>query len=67
MRRPNSSCRSIKTLHESTAELVETFRQVQQARRREQMQLKADGDTASKRDARREALAERSATSRARA
>ena len=45
------------TLHESTSELVETFRQVQQARRREQMQLKAEGDTASKRDARREALA----------
>ena len=45
------------TLHESTSDLVETFRQVQQARRREQMQLKAEGDTASKRDARREALA----------
>ena len=45
------------TLHESTPDLVETFRQVQQARRREQMQLKAEGDTASKRDARREALA----------
>ncbi|HKW49264.1 MAG TPA: DUF1800 domain-containing protein, partial [Gemmatimonadaceae bacterium] len=45
------------TLHESTSELVETFRQVQQARRREQLQLKAEGDTASKRDARREALA----------
>jgi uncharacterized protein (DUF1800 family) len=45
------------TLHESTSDLVETFRQVQQARRREQMQLKAEGDTANKRDARREALA----------
>jgi uncharacterized protein (DUF1800 family) len=45
------------TLHESTADLVETFRQVQQARRREQMQLRAEGDTADKRDARREALA----------
>jgi uncharacterized protein (DUF1800 family) len=46
------------TLNAGTAELVETFRQVQQARRREQMQLRADGDTAaSKRDARREALA----------
>ncbi|HKW12776.1 MAG TPA: DUF1800 domain-containing protein [Gemmatimonadaceae bacterium] len=46
------------TLHESTSELVETFRQVQQARRREQMQLRADGDTsATKRDARRDALA----------
>src|SRR5690348_6173182 len=45
------------TLHASTSDLVETFRQVQQARRREQMQLRADGDTASKRDARREALA----------
>lgn len=45
------------TLHESTSELVETFRQVQQARRREQMQLRADGDTsATKRDARRDAL-----------
>jgi len=44
------------TLHASTADLVETFRQVQQARRREQMQLRAEGDTASKRDARREAL-----------
>jgi uncharacterized protein (DUF1800 family) len=44
------------TLQESTSDLVETFRQVQQARRREQMQLKAEGDTASKRDARREAL-----------
>ena len=47
------------TLNASTADLVETFRQVQQARRREQMQLRADGDTtASKRDARREALAD---------
>ena len=45
------------TLHESTADLVETFRQVQQARRREQMQLRADGDTTNTRDARREALA----------
>ncbi|HEY2376538.1 MAG TPA: DUF1800 domain-containing protein [Gemmatimonadaceae bacterium] len=45
------------TLHESTSDLVETFRQVQQARRREQMQLRNEGDTASKRDARREALA----------
>lgn len=45
------------TLSEKTSDLVETFRQVQQARRREQMQLKQDGDTASKRDARREALA----------
>jgi len=45
------------TLRESTGDLVETFRQVQQARRREQMQLKAEGDTAGKRDARREALA----------
>ena len=45
------------TLHESTSDLVETFRQVQQARRREQMQLRAEGDTASKPDARREALA----------
>ena len=45
------------TLNTSTADLVETFRQVQQARR-EQMQLRADGDTsANKRDARREALA----------
>ena len=47
------------TLNASTADLVDTFRQVQQARRREQMQLRADGDTtASKRDARREALAD---------
>ena len=47
------------TLNASTADLVETFRQVQQARRREQMQLRADGDTsASRRDARREALAD---------
>ena len=47
------------TLNASTADLVETFRQVQQARRREQMQLRADGDTtASKRDARREAFAD---------
>jgi uncharacterized protein (DUF1800 family) len=47
------------TLNANTADLVETFRQVQQARRREQMQLRADGDTtASKRDARREALAD---------
>jgi uncharacterized protein (DUF1800 family) len=46
------------TLRESTSELVETFRQVQQARRREQMQLRADGDSsATKRDARRDALA----------
>src|SRR5438067_2562725 len=46
------------TLNAKTSELVETFRQVQQARRREQMQLRADGDTvAGKRDARREALA----------
>ena len=46
------------TLNASTSDLVETFRQVQQARRREQMQLRADGDTtASKRDARREAFA----------
>src|SRR5205085_4503007 len=45
------------TLHESTADLVETFRQVQQARRREQMQVRADGDTTNTRDARREALA----------
>ena len=45
------------TLHESTTDLVETFRQVQQARRREQMQLQAEGDTSSKRDARREAVA----------
>lgn len=47
------------TLNANTADLVETFRQVQQARRREQMQLRADGDTtASKRDARREAFAD---------
>jgi uncharacterized protein (DUF1800 family) len=46
------------TLNEKTSDLVETFREVQQARRREQMQLKQDGDTASKRDARREALAD---------
>src|SRR5690349_18137694 len=46
------------TLNESIPDLVQTFREVQQARRREQMQLKAEGDTASKRDARREALAE---------
>jgi uncharacterized protein (DUF1800 family) len=47
------------TLNAPTSELVETFRQVQQARRREQMQLRADGDTtASKRDARRDALAQ---------
>ena len=46
------------TLNANTADLVETFRQVQEARRREQMQLRADGDTsASKRDARREAMA----------
>jgi len=45
------------TLNAPTSELVETFRQVQQARRREQTQLRAEGDTASKRDARREALA----------
>ena len=45
------------TLNASTGDLVETFRQVQQARRREQMQLRADGDTtASRRDARREAI-----------
>jgi len=47
------------TLNARTSDLVETFRQVQQARRREQMQLRADGDTsASKRDVRREALAQ---------
>ena len=47
------------TLNANTADLVETFRQVQEARRREQMQLRADGDTAaSKRDARRDALAD---------
>ena len=45
------------TLNASTADLVETFREVQQARRREQMQLRADGDTASRQNARREALA----------
>ena len=45
------------TLNAPTSELVETFREVQQARRREQMQLRAEGDTASKRDARREAVA----------
>ena len=46
------------TLNAKTADLVEAFRQVQQARRREQMQLRAEGDTtAGKRDARREALA----------
>jgi len=45
------------TLNASTSDLVETFRQVQQARRREQMQLTANGDTASKREARRDALA----------
>jgi uncharacterized protein (DUF1800 family) len=45
------------TLNAPTSELVETFRQLQQARRREQMQLRAEGDTASKQDARREALA----------
>ena len=45
------------TLNAPTSELVETFREVQQARRREQMQLRAEGDTASKRDARREAIA----------
>jgi uncharacterized protein (DUF1800 family) len=45
------------TLNEKTSDLVTTFREVQQARRREQMQLKQDGDTASKRDARREAFA----------
>lgn len=45
------------TLNEKTSDLVQTFREVQQARRREQMQLKQEGDTASKRDARRDALA----------
>lgn len=45
------------TLNEKTSDLVTTFREVQQARRREQMQLKQDGDTASKREARREAFA----------
>jgi uncharacterized protein (DUF1800 family) len=45
------------TLNASTEDLVETFRQVQQARRREQMQLAANGDTASKGEARRDALA----------
>src|SRR5213075_2052811 len=46
------------TLNAKTAALVEAFRQVQQARRREQRQLRAEGDTtAGKRDARREALA----------
>ena len=45
------------TLNAPTSELVETFRQVQQARRRKQMQLRQEGDTAAKRDARREALA----------
>jgi uncharacterized protein (DUF1800 family) len=46
------------TLNASTTDLIETYRQVQQARRREQMQLRADGDTtASKQDARRDALA----------
>jgi len=44
-------------LNAPTSELVETFRKVQQARRREQMELRAEGDTASKRDARREAMA----------
>ena len=46
------------TLNAPTSELVETFRQLQQARKREQMQLRAEGDTASKRDARREAIAD---------
>jgi uncharacterized protein (DUF1800 family) len=46
------------TLNASTPDLVATFRQVQQARRREQMQLQASGDSStSKRDARREAIA----------
>jgi uncharacterized protein (DUF1800 family) len=46
------------TLNARTTDLIETYRQVQQARRREQMQLRADGDTtASKQDARRDALA----------
>ena len=45
------------TLNEKTSDLVQTFREVQQARRREQMQLKQEGDTTSKRDARRDALA----------
>src|SRR3954451_22639186 len=41
------------TLNARTTDLIETYRQVQQARRREQMQLRADGDTtASKQDAR---------------
>lgn len=44
------------TLNEKTSDLVQTFRELQQARRREQMQLKQEGDTASKADARREAL-----------
>jgi uncharacterized protein (DUF1800 family) len=50
--------RHYETLNASTPDLVETYRQVQQARRREQMQLRADGDTsATKRDARRDAMA----------
>jgi uncharacterized protein (DUF1800 family) len=45
------------TLNASTADLVETSRQVREARRREQMQLRANGDTATMREARREVLA----------
>jgi uncharacterized protein (DUF1800 family) len=45
------------TLNAKTSDLVESFRELQQARRRAQMQLRAEGDTASKGDAQREALA----------
>ena len=46
------------TLNSSTAELVESFRAVQQARRRQMETMRADGDSASRRDARRAAIQE---------
>ena len=44
------------TFRTTTADLVETYRRVQQARRREQMEQRAAGDTISRRNARRDAL-----------
>ena len=44
------------TFNASTAELVETFRQVQEARRRELMVARASGDTMSRQGGRRDAL-----------
>jgi uncharacterized protein (DUF1800 family) len=47
---------SYPTFKASTADLVETYRQVQEARRRQQIEMRAEGDTATKRELRREAV-----------